>query len=405
MILAGGDSTRFWPLKNKILQNFLGKLLIEHLVDQLINYAELVTIVVNKENYGQIKPVFNKKIQLLVQDPRLTGMGGAVLSAAKKIKGEVLVVNASDFFSPTLIKYLIKVSKDEEMILVGKKVSQYFPGGYFKFVSGQLKEIIEKPPLDNLPSDIVRLVADYFADFNQLIDGLTKCKGENDDHYERAVNYLLRKKIKTKVIIYDDFWYSLKFPWQILPLMSFFLKKINQNQIDKSAQISSTAVIRSPVYLGKNVRIGDFAKVVGPSYIDDNTIVADHTIIYQSHIGKGCLVGGYSEVTRSYLSEGVMLHRNYVGDSVMGKKVMLGAGATTANFRFDGQPIKDTDLIKLGSVIGPYSKIGVNATILPGIKIGSNSFVGPGEVVGRNLADNQFLFKNQIKTNKLKIIE
>ncbi len=88
-----------------------------------------------------------------------------------------------------------------------------------------------------------------------------------------------------------------------------------------------------------------------------------------------------------------MLHRNYIGDSILGNHVLMGAQAVTANLRFDGKTIRDTNLIKFGVVIGDRAKIGVNTTCLPGVKIGQQAFIGPGEIVKKDVTDSEFLFK------------
>ncbi|MBI4035130.1 MAG: hypothetical protein HY381_01920 [Candidatus Chisholmbacteria bacterium] len=72
--------------------------------------------------------------------------------------------------------------------------------------------------------------------------------------------------------------------------------------------------------------------------------------------------------------------------------ISFGAGALTANFRLDQQPIKDTGRTKLGAIIGSGSRIGVNASLMPGVKIGAQSFVGPGAVLSQDLADHQACF-------------
>ena len=167
-------------------------------------------------------------------------------------------------------------------------------------------------------------------------------------------------------------------------------------------------MIKRDVILGKNVKIAKTAKIVGPCFIGDNTIVGDFAMIRESHIGKNCLIGGYCEVTRSYLGDGVSLHRNYVGDSVLDKNVLFGAQAATANFRFDEGSIKslvldsriDTELNKLGAVIGEGSKIGVNSTILPGVKIGKHTFIAPGYTIAEDVEDGMFIFKRKTILNK-----
>jgi bifunctional UDP-N-acetylglucosamine pyrophosphorylase/glucosamine-1-phosphate N-acetyltransferase len=46
----------------------------------------------------------------------------------------------------------------------------------------------------------------------------------------------------------------------------------------------------------------------------------------------------------------------------------------------------DTGLRKLGTVMGGYSKTGINVSIMPGVKIGSRAVVMPGCVVWRDVA-------------------
>ena len=110
-------------------------------------------------------------------------------------------------------------------------------------------------------------------------------------------------------------------------------------------------------------------------------------------VGDKSVVGGYSEVTRSYLAENVWLHRNYAGDSIIGNNVLIGAGAVTANMRLDKKNVKsmvsgkllDTNLAKFGCVIGDNCVVGVNCSIMPGVKIASGSKVMPGQVVRRDI--------------------
>lgn len=414
LILAGGDSTRFWPLQKKNLLLFFDKPLVFHLIENIKDFAGKITVVLshlNKNYFEDYRKNYNlKNIQVVIQDEKKFGMAGAVLSAKNYIDGEVLILNAEDIFDYSVLPQLInKLKSDCEYVLLAKKVESYFPGGYMAFKNGKLTAIIEKPKPEEIPSSLVRLVADYFSNINILVDGLEEVMGQRDDAYEVALSHLLKKSIKADYVLYENYCFVLKYPWHILPMMKYFLGTIKENFIDQSAQISKQAVITPPVVIEKNVKVGDFAKIVGPTYIGEGTFVADHTIVYQSHIGKNCIVGGYSEVTRSYLASGVVLHRNYVGDSVLDKKVMMGAEAATANFRFDEKTVVsmitgkkiDSGLQKFGTIIGADSKIGVGATILPGVKIGRNTFIGPGEIVDKDIGDRIFLFKGKETKNKL----
>lgn len=414
LILAGGDSTRFWPLQEKSFFSFLGKSLVLFQIEELVKYCDKVTIIANKKNAVSIDRLiensdFRSKTQVIVQNENLKNQAGAVLSAKNHLKGEVVIINANDLIDYSLLIKMTKLPLSaNKIILVGKKISEYFPGGYFKF-NDQKKvvSIIEKPDKDKLPSSIAKLVIDYFSSFDLLVSSLEKTKGNDDDRYERAINSLMLDNLDCILLTYDSYWHSIKYPWHVLTMMKTFLSKIKENQISKSSVISKNAVIIPPVIIGDNVRIGDFSKIVGPVYIGDNTIVGDYAMVRESEVNEDCLIGSFTEVARSYIGNKVFSHRNYIGDSVLSDEVMIGAQGVTANLRFDGENISsivneekiDTNNVKLGAIIGRETKIGVNTTIIPGVKIGKNCLVAPGEVVRYDLEDNTFLVKGEERNN------
>lgn len=410
VILAGGDSTRFWPLSEKNLSAFLGRPLITHLVNDLKSYGENMFIVTSQTNKLSFDKLFNKKIKIIVQDQSKPGMAGAVLACKGKVNGEVLILNANDILN---FKIIDKFTDDldnrkSKLVLLAKKVNKYFPGGYLHLKGNKVIGIVEKPAPDKTPSDFVKLTFDYFNDFKKLINVLEGLPLLTDDAYEKGLTELIKKDGGADYLVYKDYWYTLKYPWHLLQMMHFFLFTIKKSQIDRSVKISSKAEITGPAYFGKNVKVGDFSKIVGPCYIGDDTVVADYCLIRKSHIGKGCLIGSYTEVARSYIGDSVTLHRNYIGDSVLDDGVEFGAQTVTANFRFDKKIIYsmvnsnkvDSNMVKLGAIIGQGSKIGVNSSILPGVKIGKNSLIGPKEIVTGDIAENMFVFQGKAIRNK-----
>ncbi len=413
LLLAAGDSTRFWPLENKILFNFLGKPLVLYQIEELLKYGELVTVVTNKSSIQIVKRLIDnaniKSVQVVIQKEDYSGMAGAVFTSKDYIEGEVLVVNGSDLIDYSITaKLILLINQENKLILMGKKINEYFPGGYFKFDSDKkITKIIEKPGKDNIPSPITKLVFDYFADTNILLDNFSQIKTDNDDLYELAINKLLTQQLKQSYLIYDSYWFCLKYSWQVLLMMKNFLLTIKENKVSTSAVVSEKAIIVGPVFIGNNVKIGDFCKIVGPSFIGDNSVIGDYSMIRESQIGQDCLIGSFTEVARSYISNNVFLHRNYIGDSVLDNNVMFGAQAATGNLKFDGAKIfslvndkkVDTNMNKLGVIIGKLSKIGVNATIFPGVKIGKQSWIGPGEVVKYDVDDKTYLNNGEEKIN------
>ena len=88
-----------------------------------------------------------------------------------------------------------------------------------------------------------------------------------------------------------------------------------------------------------------------------------------------------SEIKNSILlNNAKAAHFAYIGDSILGNNVNIGAGVKCANFKLkrssivlyiDGKAI-DTGLMKLGSIIGDNSQIGCNSVANPGTIIGKN---------------------------------
>lgn len=412
LILAGGDSTRFWPLEEKNLFSFLGKPLILYQVEELSHYCESITIVANQKNSLTIKRLLdnfegNLKYQIVVQKD-MNGQAGAILSVKNIIKGETLIINASDVVDYKILDKITSLNfETNKVVFFGKKMSEYFPGGYFKFEAEKVKSIVEKPDRNNMPSNILKLVMDYYSDIDLLIYALEKVSSKEDNLYEVAINKLLEKSINNKYFLYDGYLQGLKYPWHILQMMKIFLDKIKKSQISKAAVISKKAIIVGPVIIEDNVRIGDFVKITGPAYIGKNTIIGDYSLIRESQINEDCLIGSYSEIARSYIGNKVFLHRNYVGDSVLGDKAMMGAQAVTANLRFDSETIYsyideeriDTNMSKFGAIIGSEAKIGVNTTIVPGVKIGKKTWIAPHEIIKYDIEDNTYLEEGEEKIN------
>lgn len=412
LLLAAGDGTRFWPLTNKVLFQFLGKTLLDRQIEELRQYVQKLLIIANNENGKEITENvsrFGSAVQVIVQDELGQGQAGAILAARDVVSTDTLILNANDWINYEVLKEFVNENTEQpDLIFAAKKVDAYFPGGYVAYENDRVTGIVEKPGEGKTPSNDVKLVVDYFSDIHSFIDVLQATSSSEDDIYERALTAYIKNVKNVKVIHYKDEWKTLKYPWHLLDMMKYFLPQC-EKYTDESAQISSTAIISGNVYMGKNVKVGDYAKIVGPCFIGDNSIIGDYAMVRESHIGKNALIGGYSEVTRSYIGEKVMLHRNYVGDSVLSKNVLMGAGAITANFRFDENSIYskvngkkvNTRKDKLGAVMGQNSKIGAQCTLVPGVKVGTHSFIGPHTLIDHDVEDNLFVYKDQKVPNTI----
>ena len=91
------------------------------------------------------------------------------------------------------------------------------------------------------------------------------------------------------------------------------------------------------------------------------------------------MVGNSTELKNVVLFNRVQVpHFNYVGDSILGFRSHLGAGAITSNVKSDRTLVRmnidgyrvDTGLKKFGAVLGDLVEVGCTAVLNPGTVIG-----------------------------------
>ena len=146
--------------------------------------------------------------------------------------------------------------------------------------------------------------------------------------------------------------------------------------------------------------IGEGVRIEGPCYIGPYAEIR-HTAYIRpySWICCGAVVGHASEVKHSLLlPEAKAPHFNYVGDSILGCGVNLGAGCKLSNLRNDERSVivrglqggdVDSGLRKFGAIIGDDVAIGCNAVTNPGVIIGSESLIWPNLTIsGVHAADS-----------------
>lgn len=146
------------------------------------------------------------------------------------------------------------------------------------------------------------------------------------------------------------------------------------------------------VFIHPSADIGEFVKIEGPCYIGEKVVVRHSAYLRKgTWLCKGSLVGHSTEIKNSVLLPGSKApHFNYVGDSIIGHGVNLGAGAKLSNVRNDRREIQirledgtkvNTGLVKLGAIIGDGCQLGCNVVTNPGTLIPPNSFISPNESV------------------------
>ena len=175
------------------------------------------------------------------------------------------------------------------------------------------------------------------------------------------------------------------YPWEVLPLISNYILEIIPTLGSDYIKLNDN------VYVHKTVKIEEGAYINGPTIICENSVIRHNAYIRGSVIiGKNSVIGNSTEVKNSILFDKVECpHFNYVGDSVLGEHVHLGAGVILSNVRSDKKEVNN--LHKCGSILGNNAEIGCNSVLCPGTIVGENSSVYPLTMVKGEVESNMIV--------------
>lgn len=390
VVLAGGEGKRFYPLvTDKAMFPFMGKRLIDWILLEVQTAGfDTVLVATNERNNEYIKNASGGLKIRTKQQPKPWGQADALRWVLQdEADRPILVMNAVDLVEARLLSSL--VDKNAEVVLTGKVMEDYFSGGYLTVDEDQVIGIVEKPEPDRRPSNMVNLVEHFFTSSAMLVEYLNLVPLGRDDEYEQALDLMMKER-EVKYVEYEGYWQKLKYPHYVLDMMDLLLEEKLEGGVAESAKTADSAYIEGKVFIDENVRIMAGASIVGPAYLGKGVIVGQNALVRQSMVEVGSVVGFGSEVSRSYVGPGCMLHHNFVGDTVLEAEVNPSWGTTFANLRlFDErtvglklpEEIIDTGREKMGAMVARGVRLGVNCSVMPGVTIAANSKIYPGSVV------------------------
>ena len=187
------------------------------------------------------------------------------------------------------------------------------------------------------------------------------------------------------------------YPWKALKGIKDLILKLGSalgeeyTEVTPTVWVHNTAVVAPTAYLGAPCIIGAGTEVRHCAFIRGSALV-----------GENCVVGNSVELKNVILFDNVQVpHYNYVGDSILGYKSHMGAGAVTSNVKSDKTPVTvkngdekiETGLKKFGAMLGDWVEVGCNSVLNPGTVIGPHSNVYPTSCV-RGFVPEHSIWKN-----------
>jgi bifunctional UDP-N-acetylglucosamine pyrophosphorylase/glucosamine-1-phosphate N-acetyltransferase len=408
VILAAGASSRFWPLsanRHKSLFRVGGQTLLEHTLDGLAGSAVDSVVIVQspdrtiEDELGDDQPV---DVSFVVQDePK--GMAHALRQAEDLLDEPFFVMTPYRANGAKFIEQIIEAHADgADAVLLGKRTDTPWKYGVLETDGDRAVSIVEKPEEGEQPSD-ERVVGIYLLEpgFFQYLDEVD----EHEYQYEDALDLYMDDNV-VRVQRTEARTESIKYPWDLFGVVETVFDEMERH-ISPHADIDDSATIDGDVVIEDDVTVYENAVVRGPCYIGEGSTVGNNAVVREyTDLEAGCVVGANSEVRGSLFQEDTHVHDAFVGDSILGRDVRVGAGTVVANrnARKDGNrpsisvhlELKDrtvdTERDRLGMLVGDGADIGTQANIMPGVAIGPDSFVGPSTMLKSNVAAGETIY-------------
>lgn len=412
VILAAGEGTRLRPLtltRPKHLFPIAGKPLLEHTIRALKNTGinevlivvgylkeKIIETLGNGEKFG-IKIVYTEQ-------PTVLGTAHAASLAEKFVNNQpFLLINGDVITKETTYQGLkSKFEKEKpDAILAIIQVPDPANYGIVKTEKDNVTKILEKP-VQTSPSDCVN--AGIYAFSPQIFEAIRQTEKSERGEYEitDSIQILINQKKTILAYRITSYWFDIGHPWDLLDANKTLIKDA-EPKIE--GEVEKRVTIIPPVHISKNTTIRSGTYIKGPVHIGENCEVGPNSYIREcTTIGNKCHVGNACEIKNTIILDGTnVAHLSYVGDSIIGENVNLGAGTITANLRLDEKcvvtPVKgekvDTGRRKLGAMIGDNVKTGIGTTIMPGVKIGPNSLIGPNINLWNDVPENSLVIEKQ----------
>ena len=173
-----------------------------------------------------------------------------------------------------------------------------------------------------------------------------------------------------------------RYPWEILETLGAVIFALGA-----SLPADEFETRGEGIWISRRAAVAEDAHLQAPCIVEDGAELRHGALLRGGTlVGRGAVVGNSCELKNCILFDGVQVpHFNYVGDSVLGYRVHLGAGAITSNLKGDrsevvicaaGQRLS-TGRKKVGAMLGDGVEVGCHAVLNPGTVVGIGTRIYP----------------------------
>jgi UDP-N-acetylglucosamine diphosphorylase / glucose-1-phosphate thymidylyltransferase / UDP-N-acetylgalactosamine diphosphorylase / glucosamine-1-phosphate N-acetyltransferase / galactosamine-1-phosphate N-acetyltransferase len=396
-ILAAGKGERLWPLTEKNPKHLLplgGEPLLERTVRGLVKAGIRDIVMVVQFGAERIESFLGDGKWLgasigYARQKQLGGTADAVKTIQNKFESDdrFLVVYGDNYYHEKAIDKFVKSSDSQDLLLGAALIDDPSRFGTLEVRKGNVVAIHEK--VASAKAGVVN--AGIYVLDNSIFSTIAKTRKSQRGEFELtdSLTMMIGQGRKLRTVHFDKKeWVGITYPWDLLQANRSVLEsdeEIRDGETEVGVHLNGTVSMMK----GSVVKSGSY--VEGPVFIGEDAVVGPNAYLRPgTSLGKETKVGAGCEVKNSILMDDAKIpHLSYVGDSILGAGVSLGAGTITANLKFNDSNILskvngrmvDSGRRKLGAIFGDGAKTGINASIFPGVKIGVDAWIGPGAVI------------------------
>lgn len=427
IVLAAGKGTRMKSEIPKVLHGIAGRPMLFYPIKVLKELGAKKVIAVIGYGGSEVKGAFASAKITFIEQKRQLGTGHAVMCASKALKGfkgDVLVLSGDvPLITGATVKGLFKVYRDSGAVISLITAVLKDPDGYGRVIRGKDNAVTgivedkdctpEEKNIREVNSGIYLISSDFLL---KNIKKLGSQNAQGEYYLPDLVHMAVKQGRRASALTHIDPDEVMGVNNRIelakagrvmrgriideLMLNGVTIVDPDTAYIDSGVKVGRDTVIHPSVFIEGDTVIGGNCVIeqgvtVRNSLIGANSSVKAFSVIESSLIGKDASIGPFArlrpgnviadrvrignfvEVKKTRIGKGTKAnHLTYLGDSVIGTQVNIGAGTITCNY--DGLE-KHTTVIEDGAFIGSDSQL-----IAP-VKVGKFAYVGSGTTVTKDV--------------------
>ncbi|MEI6745803.1 MAG: bifunctional UDP-N-acetylglucosamine diphosphorylase/glucosamine-1-phosphate N-acetyltransferase GlmU [Methylococcaceae bacterium] len=428
IILAAGKGTRMRSQLPKILHSIGHKSLLHHVYDLSVAMENNTIHIVIGHGAELVKKTLADFACLWIEQPQQLGTGHAVQQVSNQINDNSMVLilygDVPLLQVETLKKLLGKINEKTLALLT---VNLQNPTGYGRIVRndlGKVLRIVEEKDATEIEKKITEGNTGILAVQGKALKKWLSQLGNNNAQGEYYLTDIIALavadgfEITTSSPANEDEVLGVNDKLQLAHLERVYQLQQAQNlmrqgvtlrdpsrfdlrgllEVGQDVEIDVNVIFEGENRIGNNVKIGANCYIKNAT-IGDDVIILSNCVIDTAVIGANSRIGPFArlrpetvlatdthignfvEIKKSIIGQGSKVnHLSYIGDSLVGKKVNIGAGTITCNY--DG-------VNKFQTIIEDGAFIGSDTQLVAPVTVGKNATIGAGSTITKDTPDNQ----------------